>query len=91
MLILRNGELVGRVMSTSELKTEDKELQTLWKEKISCLPVSKYEPGHQGKATERAGLGNTIATNLERPVNEEWVKKVISLLFEHGYVCEPVT
>ena len=91
MLIYRNGTLMGRVMSSGELKTDDAWLRTLWEEKISNLPVSKYEPEQQGKGAGRAGLGNTIMNNLVRPVKEEWFKKIISLLSEHGYACDLVT
>jgi len=96
---ITTGELRGKVIGTSELRTEDEILAALWKEKISQLPhpIAAQHPPAPPARTPRApaALGNDTHIpahlyGLTQNDDKVWVNNVITILAAHGYRADPV-
>ena len=93
------GELRGKVIGTSDLRTEDEILAAIWREKISPLlhPVeTRHAPAQPARTpAEPAALGNDSHIpahlyGLTQNRDKMWVNNVITILAAHGYHADPV-
>jgi Fe-S-cluster containining protein len=93
------GELRGKVIGTSELRTGDEMLAAIWREKISSLPHpvesrhSSAQPVHRPGSAMAAGNDTHIPAQLyglTKNGDKQWVNNVITVLAAHGYHADPV-
>jgi len=94
-----SGELRGKVIGTSELRTDDEILAAIWKDKISPLP-HPVESRHSSAQPAQSPAGSAAHGNdihihaqlygLTQNEDKEWVNNVIAVLAAHGYHGDPV-
>ena len=94
-----SGELRGRVIGINELRTDDKILAAIWKDKIATLP-HPFEPNHQNVqhshsfgAEKTHGHDPHVLAHIygrEHADDRGWIENVITVLAAHGYVGDPV-
>jgi hypothetical protein len=94
-----SGELRGKVIGTSELRTDDEILAAIWKDKISQLPhpvATRHPPAQPAQSPAgSAAHGNDIHIHaqlyrLAQNEDKVWVNNVIAVLAAHGYHGDPV-
>jgi Fe-S-cluster containining protein len=94
-----SGEVRGKVIGINELRTHDEALNTIWKEKIACLPHPFNT--HHDTVQHSHGPGTQVAHGHDSHVHahvkglghaddHEWVANVLAILASHGYEGEPV-
>jgi hypothetical protein len=93
-----SGEVRGRVIGISELKTHDDILAAIWTDKIAHLPhpFSQHDavqhshgPGAQASHGHDAHI-HAHVKGLGHADDHEWVENVLSILASHGYRGDPV-
>jgi len=79
---MATGEVRGRVIGMSELRTGDAVLRALWDEKIAGLP--------HPAGTRHDAVMHSSAPGARPADDREWVAGVLSILAAHGYRGDPV-
>jgi Fe-S-cluster containining protein len=94
-----SGELRGKVIGINQLRTQDKILAAIWKEKVAHLPHpiesqhNRVPHSHSPRATIEHGHDAHVHAHLHGRQHSEdkaWLNNVITVLAAHGYHGDPV-
>jgi hypothetical protein len=95
----QTGEIRGKIIGINELRTDDKILAAIWREKIAQLPhpfeseQRKVQHSHSAREEKSHGHDPHVLAHvygLAHADDREWVENILTVLEEHGYHGDPV-